>query len=92
MLGRFYTLPAFLSLVELIKNTTIEEQVALLEIQVDEIGSDVTLLEENVNFLLDETLIQDERILTLEQDSDVFDDEIESECITQTYYLQAMTV
>ena len=79
-----YILPTFLSLVELIQNATIEERVSLLEIQVAELEGDVTLLEENVNFLFDETVIQDERLLILEQDSDVFDDEIESECFTPT--------
>ena len=53
----------------------------LLEIQVAEIDERVELLEGNVNFLFDETVIQDERILILEQDNDVFDDEIESECL-----------
>ena len=58
---------------------------ALLEIQIMEIDADViglrvdhTQLEGDVNFLFDEQVIQDERLLILEQDSDVFDDEIES--------------
>ena len=58
------------------QNATIEERVALLEIQVVEIqedvsglDEDVTLLEGDVNFLFDETVIQDERIFTLEQTS-----------------------
>ena len=68
------------SFVELMQNATIEERVSLLEIQVGEIDVDVTLLEGDVNFLFDEHVIQDERLLTLEQDSDVFDDEIESKC------------
>ena len=54
----------------------------LLEIQVSEIEGDVTLLEGDVNFLFEEQIIQDERLLILEQDSDTFDDQIESECIT----------
>ena len=79
---------------ELIQKATIEERVTLLEIQVGEIeqdvtdlGGDVTVLEGNVNFLFDETVIQDERILILEQDSDIFDDEIESEYILSNSYL-----
>ena len=58
------------------QNATIEERVALLEIQVVEIqedvsglDEDVTLLEGDVNFLFDETVIQDERLFTLEQTS-----------------------
>ena len=55
-------------------NTTIEERVALLEIQVVEIEEDVTglevdltELEGDVNFLFDEQVIQDERLQELEQ-------------------------
>ena len=76
----------------MIQNTTIEERVTLLEIQVvviqddiagieddvTELDEDVTLLEGDVNFLFDEQVIQDERLLTLEQENDVIDDEIES--------------
>ena len=64
---------------ESFQNVTIEERVALLEIQVGEIEVDVTLLEGDVNVLFDEQVIQDERLLTLEEDSDVYDDAIESE-------------
>ena len=56
---------------------TIEERVSLLEMQVVEIEEDVTGLEvdlteldENVDFLFDEQIIQDERLLELEQTSD----------------------
>ena len=41
---------------------TIEERVALLE-------SQVTELDEDVDFLFDETVIQDERLLNLEETS-----------------------
>ena len=53
----------------------------LLEIQVDELELDVTLLEGDVNYLFEEQIIQDERLLNLEEDSDVYDDEIESESL-----------
>ena len=46
---------------------TIEERVALLEIQVEEIEEDISILIENDNFLFDEQVIQDERLLELEQ-------------------------
>ena len=56
------------------QNTTIEERVALLEIQVVVIQDDLTevddrvdLVEGDVNFLFDEQVIQDERLLGLEQ-------------------------
>ena len=55
---------------------TIEERVALLEMQVVEIEEDVTglsvdltELDENVDFLFDETVIQDERLFSLEQET-----------------------
>ena len=58
---------------DLIQNETIEERVALLEIQVADIEEDVintridlSELEGDVNFLFDEQVIQDERLLGLE--------------------------
>ena len=67
------------SFTELIQNTTIEERVALLQIQVVEIDEDLTdiderviLVEGDVSFLFDEQVIQDERLLELEQTSDEF--------------------
>ena len=62
-----------------------EERVALLEIQVEELDEDLTItridlteLEGYVDFLFDEQVIQDERLLNLEQENDVIDDELES--------------
>ena len=56
------------------RNVTIEERIALLEIQVVEIEEDVTGLEADftdlegdVDFLFDEQIIQDERLFSLEQ-------------------------
>ena len=60
-----------------VQNNTIEERVALLEIQVVEIEEDVTGLVENVNFLFDEQIIQDERLFSLEQISIDVDDELD---------------
>ena len=65
-------------------NTTMEERVSQLEIQVADLREDVTVvqtgvvevdedlteLEGDVNFLFDEQIIQDERLLGLEQTSD----------------------
>ena len=47
-------------------NSTIEERVSLLEIQVVEIEEDVTDLDQDVNFLFGEQVIQDARLLELE--------------------------
>ena len=64
-------------------NNTLEERVALLEIQVDEIQEDVittridlTELEGDVNFLFDEQVIQDERLLGLEDDIDTIEGQL----------------
>ena len=56
--------------VETRQNTTIEERVALLEIQVIEIEEDVSDLDQDVNFLFDEQVIQDEKLLNLEQETE----------------------
>ena len=77
------------NILELVENATIEERVALLEIQVvviqddmAELDEDVTLLEGDVNFLFEEQIIQDERLLNLEEDSDAFDNEIDGEPVS----------
>ena len=63
-------------ILEMVQNNTIEERVSLLEIQVadlredvTEVDEDVTRLDEDVSFLFDEQVIQDERLLELEQTS-----------------------
>ena len=60
----------------MVQNNTIEERLSLLEIQVaglredvTEVDEDVTRLDEDVSFLFDEQVIQDERLLELEQRS-----------------------
>ena len=61
---------------ESVQNNTIEERVSLLEIQVSDLREDVTVvqggvveLDQDVDFLFGEQLIQDERLLELEQTS-----------------------
>ena len=85
--------------IDLVQNTTIEERVTMLESQVVEIEEDLTVLDEDVttlgvglaglsddvDFLFDEQVIQDERLLSLEQENGVIDDELESEFFL--YYL-----
>ena len=77
--------------VELIQNATIEERVVLLEIRVEQMEEDISCLDvdltevdKNVDFLFDEQVIQDERLLNLEQTSlqilgelDLTEDELE---------------
>ena len=67
------------------QNFTIEERVSLLEIQVADIEGQITDLDQDVNFLFDDQIIQDERIFSLEEGSDeinnqlvVIDDDVES--------------
>ena len=50
-------------------DSMIEERLSLLEIQVVEIEEDVTDLDQDVNFLFDEQVIQDARLLELERTS-----------------------
>ena len=61
-------------------NATLEERVSLLEIQMVEIQEEVDervgQLEENVNFLFDETVLQDERLLRLEDDTDTIEEQL----------------
>ena len=62
---------------DMAQNNTIEERVSLLEVQVadlredvTEVHEDVTGLDQDVNILFDEQLIQDQRLLNLEETSD----------------------
>ena len=70
------------------QNETIEERVALLELQVSDIREDLTTTEQevedlgnNVDFLFDEQVIQDERLLNLEVSTNEIEDEVESKKI-----------
>ena len=54
-------------ILDLVQNTTIEERVTILEIQVADTQEDLAELEGDVNFLFEEAIIQDERLLNLEQ-------------------------
>ena len=67
-----------------IQNNTLEERVALLEIQVDEMEDDIiiirvdlTELEGDVNFLFDDQEMQDERLFSLEQETDAIDRQLD---------------
>ena len=52
------------------QNSSLEERVSLLEIQVVEIEEDLDDLDQDVNFLFDDQVIQNERIFELETTSD----------------------
>ena len=61
----------------MVQNNTIEERVSILEAQVVDLQEgmvvmegDVEDLDEDVDFLFDEQVIQDQRLLGLEQTSD----------------------
>ena len=63
------------------QNTTIEERVALLELQVAGLEENVVDLDEDVDFLFDEQVIQDERLLNLEVTSAETKEDIVSMCL-----------
>ena len=46
---------------------------------ISDLEVDLTELDENVDFLFDEAVIQDERLFSLEQDTDVINQELEGE-------------
>ena len=73
-----------LLLPDLLQNNTIEERVALLEVQMSEVREDLATTDENVedldqdvNFLFDEQVIQDERLFSLEQTANDVDDNLD---------------
>ena len=71
---------------------TIDERIALLEIQ-------VTDLDQDVNFLFDEQVIQDERVFSVEEEIDVIDtrlllidNELEGESFDFKYFTLVFTL
>ena len=64
------------SLSEQLQNSTLEERVELLEIQVVVIQDEVSDLETNIDFLFDEKVIQDEKLLDLEQETEEIDEQL----------------
>ena len=59
----------------------IEEDLTVLDEDLTGLEVDLTELEGDVNFLLDEQVIQDERLLTLEQTTDAINVELEGEVL-----------
>ena len=63
----------------------LQEDVSGIDEDVTTLGVCLSGLSEDVDFLFDEQVIQDERLLNLERENDVIDDELESEI--SLYYL-----
>ena len=57
----------------------IEEDLTVLDEDISGLEIDLMELEGDVNFLFEGMILQDERLLTLEQENDVIYDELESE-------------
>ena len=57
-----------------------EIQVVEIEEDITGLGVDLTELDENVDFLFDEQIIQDERLLNLEEETSVVNEEVEGLC------------
>ena len=53
-----------------LQNDTIEERVAVLEFQVTDLEEDIQSVEDEVTIISQQQILQDERILELELDSD----------------------
>ena len=68
-------------ILEFVQNMTIEERVTILEIQVAETQEDLMELEGDVNFLFEQAIIQDERLLNLEQTTIGILGDLDSECV-----------
>ena len=75
-----YVLSAIL---EIVQNMTLEERVTILKIKVADAEEDLTELEGDVNFLFEQTIIQDERLLNLEQTTIGILGDLDSEYATQ---------
>ena len=52
------------------KNSRVEERVKLLESQMTDVNGDIKNMDEEVNFLLDEQVLQDQRLVDLEGESE----------------------
>ena len=61
---------------EQFQNTTIEERVEILEGQVVIIQNEISDLDEDVDFLFEEQIIQDERLFSLEEETDEINDQL----------------
>ena len=60
--------------------TVLEIQVVEIEEDITGLGVDLTELDENMDFLFDEQIIQDKRLLNLEEETSVINEEVEGMC------------
>ena len=60
----------------------------MLETQVVNIEQDIANLDEDVDFLFDETVIQDERLLNLEEETSVINEEVEGMLVVNVSYFK----
>ena len=63
---------------KLVLNGTVEERVTLLEIQMDEVQGDVAQNEGDISLLFTGEIIQDERLVDLEDDTSKLEQSVES--------------
>ena len=66
------------------ENGTIEERVTFLEIQMDEVQGDLAQTEDEITLLFSQQIIQDDRLVNLEEDTDSLEGSVESKC--QMFY------
>ena len=59
------------------ENGTMEERVTLLEVQMEEVQGDVAQTEEEITLLFSQQVIQDERLINLEEDSSSLEGNVE---------------
>ena len=64
---------------ELAENGTVEERVTLLEIQMDEVQGDVAENKGDISLLFTDQIIQDERLVDLEDDTSGLEQSVESQ-------------
>ena len=62
---------------DLTANGTIEERVAVLEVQMDDLQGDVSQTEEEITLLFSQQVIQDERLINLEEDTSSVEGNVE---------------
>ena len=73
-------------ILEFRENGTIEERVTLLEIQMDEVQGEVSQNEGDISLLFTLQIVQDERLVDLEDDTSGLEQSVESKITNKTNY------
>ena len=73
-------------ILEFRENGTVEERVTLLEIQMDEVQGEVSQNEGNISLLFTLQIVQDERLVDLEDDTSGLEQSVESKITNKTNY------